>query len=302
MLFILCSHSCRKAGNNTCSGSFIAYDLYLQSGASGTVYALAGMNANTGNQVSGAVHDLEVRSPYLKGVYDVAENSYYVYAAQFNASTAYLYKLNFSGGDDAQFSTTIDSLSPVYLLCNSKTGKLYDVNGGWGGPTESIYEINTTGVFSEKRIYIADSGSIHSPVVDENSGYIFFVSWPYLKKVDPATGTASIVTTYSNVLPDQLQYDNNDGMFYGVNIYTQPYTFIRINPKNGAVTTIADLSYVSGNLDHTFDYCDNLYIVLGYTAGADWNTGWIVPSTGQLIKKTSVTADLGLTYINYVFK
>ena len=297
-IFILCSISCSKVKNTTCSGSFLAYSVMSAGGASGTTFQLIGMNATTGQQVAGRIGDLELSDPYYKGVYNVAQNSYYVYAANINAIQGYLYKIDFSGGGVAQFPhTAADSAGNWALLCNSKTGKLYNITNGWG-PVETIYEVITAPVFSETKIFTTDSGTLHSPVIDENSGYIFFVSWPYLKKIDPASGTASIVTTYTNVLPDQLQYDNKDGMFYGVNIFTRPYTFIRINPKNGDVTTLADLSFFTDNPSHTFDYCDNLYILYGQT---NLSTYWIDPETGKVEKNVGVSSVWDLTYINHVF-
>ena len=150
------------------------------------------------------------------------------------------------------------------------------------------------GTFSEKEIFSVDTtiAVISTPVIDENTGELYFFSSPNLVKVNPATGTSSIVNTYTNVVPHFLQYVPSDGMFYGVNVYSTPYTFIRIDPETGDVASLAQMSYfILGNMGQTFDYCSNLYILYGAAA-----TYWINPLNGEVVKQSNI--GLEGTYVN----
>ena len=189
------------------------------------------------------------------------------------------------------------------LVCNNKTGKLYFFGSNSYNWANSIYEItpNDTG-FSERLVFDSvhnNSGLyIFSPVIDENTGYIyFFVSSSgvvgdelTLMKVDPVSGHSSFVA-YSGISPFiGLIYNNNDGLFYGLNIYnltnyplTMPSAgFISINPGTGVITTIVDtissFNYNNNN-GTTFDFCANSYIIL------DSPNIWIDPSTGNVVKQ-----------------
>lgn len=228
------------------------------------------------------------------GVYDHIHSCYYL-CGLVNATHLILYRLNtMTGiGDTLGVGGLLDTVGGN-LICNSTTGKLYFIGWNYYLGTNSIYEVspNATG-FSSKLVCYIPSGwnnNISSPVIDESTGYIYYVMSSSggsaneytLMKVNSAGGSPSFVAnTYTSALGD-LIYNNNDSLFYGVksNINLLNVSFISIDPATGVINTIVDSinNYV---FSATFDYCNNLY-VYGYD-GLD-------PATGKLVKTFSSSA------------
>ncbi len=295
------SSSCHKNKGKTCVGSFIAFTQLSSGGASGATQTFASIDANTGEQVNNYQLTFVVNSSHGKGVYDAVNNAYYLYTRQLphtGGDTIFLQRTDFSSRHHLQYPSLIcDTLigwQQFDLLLNSASNKLYFLSRG--GVQNKIYEISFAPGFSEKLIFTADTliTTITAPVVDEATGAIYFFSKPYLKKVDPSTGILSTVATYTDVVPSELQYNSNDGMFYGVNVYAPPYKFIRIAPKDGSVARLSEMNYFYVGMHHTFDVCNNRYIMDGGNS-----IYWLDPSNGNVTKQVDIPWPFGkLTYIN----
>ena len=238
------------------------------------------------------------------GVYDHIHSCYYLYGLDSISNRMTLYCLNTSTGIASPLGYPVfsDTAGLNSLVCNSTTGKLYFFTSNNYTSKNAIYEItpNATG-FSQRLVFdTASSGwgiNIFSPVIDENTDYIYFfistsglaLSTGSLIKVDPTSGSSSFVAS-PGISPSGLIYNNNDGLFYGMNVVYNPngvypnyisrVSFISIDPGNGSIHTIVDSM---GNLilGGTFDYCNNLYVA---------GDGCLEPSTGQLVKLFSSSA------------
>ena len=268
-------------------------------------------NTNTGELIKNYHNIIQVGNNYSEasGAYDHIHNLYYLYGSIGNTQTAVLYRVNVGTG-------TVDTLGypvadPVYgiiffdnLVCNSTTGKLYFFGRDSYNGAGVIYEItpNTTG-YSQRLVCNISSGwsnNVSSPVIDESTGYIYYVvssssssgnEYTFMK-VNSADGSSSFVAYSGASALADLIYNNNDSMFYGVKsnmLYPNVLrvSFISINPTTGVINTVVDSinNYV---FTATFDYCNNLYIY-GYDC--------LEPSTGKLVEKFSssaIGADAGI--------
>ena len=112
-------------------------------------------------------------------------------------------------------------------------------------------------------------------------------------RIDVAHGTFTVQAISPGVVPDdELHYNYNDGMLYGVNIYqvyayypnNLPPTLIRINPSNGIVTSLKVVPEwgLTGGPYTAFDNCSNTFIMFGNAY-----TYWLSPSSGNVVKQSS---------------
>ena len=295
LLFFL---SCNKHKGKTCSGFFATIYGLGSGGTPSCPSTLFYLDGNSGQEIGGDP-SFSIGCDYGTGVYDNVHNYYYVFATEpsnsQNPNRLGLYAYNFAT-KSGQFlgSSIIDTMSWHWtyttVICNSTTGKLYSLSPGYLkiDSVNRIYEV-VPNPFSVRQIFVTDTQiKMSSPVIDESSGLIYFFSKPDLIKLDPTSGTSAIVTTYTDILPDQLQYNKNDGMFYGFDVHTSPYTFIRIDPKSGSLKKISE---TNNSVFLTYDICRNVYVM--------WGSGkycWVDPSNGSIIKQ--VHAAFGGTYIN----
>ena len=301
--------SCHKPMNKgeivtTCGGYFIGAGVAIRGGSStipgsGT-FTLFTINVGTNKVVDSYKNSIQVGNLSgigALGVYDHVHKNYYLYGWG-DATHGVLYSFNTDTGSAKMLGYPVfDSVHGNYffsnLFCNSAAGKLYFFGGN--DSTFEIYEVSPGGPnLSQKLVYtLTTYAPISAPVINENNGCIYFI-WDYnLVKVDPRNGASTVVANYSNTLvPDQLQYNSNDGMFYGVNIYnynpsSYPFTpanFIRINPNNGDYTSLAAVAWGSYSYAHSptaFDFCDNLYVVFGQNS-----TYWLDPSSGKVVQQS----------------
>ena len=288
--------SCHKNKSTPVPVTCDSYSIGLTTGTNVTIITT---NTTTGQVVKNYENVIVVDNLYSKafGVYDHIHSCYYL-SGITNVTQPILYRLNTATGIGdtlgAPLADTVVTLNN--LICNSTTGKLYFFGQDYYTLVSAIYEItpNATG-FSQRLVcHIANSSwgnYISSPVIDENTGYIYcFLSTTgrsgsgyTLIKVDPVSGNSSFVAN-TDISPSGLIFNNNDGMFYGVNVYYVSITvnppistvsYISIDPSTGNITTILD-SIDHGNDPITaFDYCNNLYV---------YGDGCLEPSTGKIVK------------------
>lgn len=222
--------------------------------------------------------------------YDYRQNIFYCFTNIEDTIILkrYYFDQDIKQNNDLTYVGSMDSFTAPYnpatvLFCNTKANKLYYVYyDDWAdSTTDRIFELKIAGkTCSEKLIYTAPHNvTIGSPLVDEITGYIYFVSGKQLLKVDPNGGMAATTTVLNNVRPCELHFSAANGMFYGVDTATIPRTFIRINPANGESTKLSDLAFINPNYQfiHSFDECSNQYIIPGNDVRfIDLNSGKVV--------------------------
>jgi len=262
-------------------------------------------STNTGQVIKNYKNVIQLDGCGGVGVYDHIHGYYYLYGI-VNTTIPILYRLNTNTWicDTLGLGSSLDTVASINnLICNSTTGKLYFFPQNYYTSINSICEItpNATG-FSPRHVCNIPSnwGSyISSPVVDESSGYIYFLassspsqgSEYSLIKVNIASGVVSFVANTGVYPIVGLIYNNNDGMFYGANVVNTPLavfpygsyvvSYISIDPGTGIVNTIIDSIADYNTIVNTFDYCNNLY-VFGYYG--------LEPSTGKLVKQFAQSA------------
>jgi hypothetical protein len=219
------------------------------------------------------------------GVYNSSKNCYYNFSRS-RRGQIYFYKFDFTIDTitDIEYYGTMDTFKvKTQLLCNNTNDKTYYISIGQSG--ERLYALTIGATVTEKLLYISDTlYTISSPVIDEKTGYIYFANGPNLIKIDPNSGASTLVATYSNVHLSDLHFNKNDGFFYGVNTFSYPYTFIKVNTENGSVIELSEINYVDSGTYycHTFDVCNNRYII-GWR-GAIY---WIDCSNGSVVRRSA---------------
>lgn len=151
----------------------------------------------------------------------------------------------------------------AHLFCNKTTDIVYCFLVK--KDTCRLYEVSRNGTFAVREIGIADTADdIGSAAVDETSGNIFIVSNNALKKIDPETGQETTVTTYTNANPQNLYFNDNDGMFYAIDNSGNSYKLLRIEPSNGTLTIKGIIDRVDATKPYyetSFDRCSNQFIL-----------------------------------------
>lgn len=275
----------REKNNKECNGVFIG-----ARGWTSGPYTLAEVSPNTGEILS------EYGTPF--------NFSGYTLTNAFNHTTKDYYKLEIDRDVILHKCNLVAKSRKTYtydgsagtrddiLLANSATNKLYLL--ALHGKQNRFFELSlitetlpTDNYCTEREFYTIDTQkSLTSPFIDETTGLIYFMYGSQLRKVDPSNGASSIVTTYSDVLPDELYYNNTDKMAYGIDRKSIPFSFIKLDPQNGTVVKLSQLSFLDPIFlgKHTYDPCNNLYVI------SDTNTYFISPQNGKVVKQFTKTA------------
>jgi hypothetical protein len=213
---------------------------------------------------------------YGGSAYNYRSNIYYVFKKE--NKSIYLKQVNFTEGQiqdqDFKYIGSMDSFKTVdgptnILFCNSRLNKFYYVyyNNWIDKKTDKIFELSTTGnVCTETLIYTAPNDVIvGAPSIDENTGYIYFINGSQLIKVDPTGISPATYTELQSSKPNGLYFNNDDGMFYGVDTGTTPASFIKINPITNGITKITNLDFLDRSyhqFGHSVDECSKEYIII----------------------------------------
>ncbi len=308
--------SCHKNKNNgtqviSCDSYMIGV-AYVSPGTVGTNVTIVTTDANTGQIIKNYKNAIQVGDNYFEamGAYDHLHTSYYL-CGSINASNATeLYKFNASTGITylLGYPHLLDTAggSLKNLICNSTTNKLYFFCNDYYTSENAIYEITPNDTsFTQKLVFDTGNNSnsiqIYSPIINENTGYIYFFinsasGTDCLMKINPDNGASSFVA-YSIISPFGLIYNNNDGLFYGLNVYHFAYapynsasaSFISIDPVTGAVTSIIDtISGYDGSTNTAFDFCNNTFVLLG-----ERTTTWYELATGKVVKQLNYQSPIG---------
>jgi len=285
--------SCHKNKNTpvTCD----SYSIGMTVGCNITLVATS---TSTGQTIKNYKSVIQLDGCNGVGVYDHIHNYYYLYGI-VNTNQPILYRVNTTTGigDTLASGPVLDIIASISnMVCNSMTGKIYFLRQGSYTNALIIYEITPNAVGFSSRLVgnISNWGSyVSSPVVDESTGYIYFLASNALGqgneysliKVNIASGSASFVENTGFSPISGLMYNNNDSMIYGVKS-NMPYpdvlstSLISIDPATGVINTIVDS--LNGYLfSSTFDYCNNLYV---------YGNEGLDPATGKLVKTFSSSA------------
>ena len=305
-IFLLSCHK-NKGAQVTCD-SYLIGAIDVSPGIVGTNITLATVSANNGQVIKNYKNIIQVsygNGP--SGVYDHIHNYYYLFGI-VNGTRPFLFRLNTSTGVGDTLGYPVLDTNAVgtlnNLICNSTAGKLYFFFNDYYTTINEIYEVTPNDTaFSQRLIFETGNNLyIYPPVIDERTGYIYFFTIPVsggdlnLIKVDPTSGNSSIVTTNPPISPFGLVYNNNDGLFYGLNVYhfaSPPYnsasaSFISIDPGTGAVTSIIDtIGGYDGSGLTAFDFCNNAFVIFGN------RTTWYDPTNGKVIKQLNYQTPVG---------
>ncbi len=283
-LLLTCSVSCHKRHKNDCNGQFRSVLPVGTASGGYPVFNLCAVDENTA-QITG-YSDIQFNEYVGGGIYDPGTNKFYLFTASYRSSTGIrlmCYDLADGTMSTVGTSLALDTVSQGYwddyeLAFNGTTKKLYCVTHS--SSVDRLYEIDFAGgAYTEREIYAADQRNvISSPVVDDITGWVYFVSGTALKKVEPHSGASAIAADLHGMTVDELQF-NGLSNIYAVNTSKTPYHFIRIDVGTGAISDISELPDFNRNASHTFDYCRNQYIL---RLGRD--IYWIDLGSGKTVK------------------
>lgn len=237
--------SCKKVNNTHCKGYIISVTTYRYISGLATSISWYKVENNGSEGGSAAILDNVVHG---LGTYDRVRGCYYMLGLSPDPSICELKKLNFATSEVSLVGAfSIDTVDidggDNELMCNSTSNIIYaycDNNGD-----EVIYEVCRNGVFGVKEIYRTQPPDhIQQPVIDELSGHIYFRDGSYFKRLDPETGTVSIVSNFTDKLPIGLFYNPNDGMIYGIDTADR-YRLVRIRPSDGSVQVKGRIGVIS---------------------------------------------------------
>lgn len=249
----------------------------------------------------------------INSAYNNSTKVYYYFSNSYDGFTLEGYDFN-EGATQPKpihYTGSMDSFgtSPpaVELFCNSTSGELYYVYyDNWeDGITDKIYRLNIhADSCTETLLYTAPHDvTIGSPVVDEHTGFLYFVDNNELVKIAPSLSATPEYINLGDVKPYYLQFSTVDGMFYAIDSANTPNQFIRINPANGNTTVLSELNFhdTAFIVDYAFDKCSQQYIIVTRSTIATYEYGFLYLelSTGEIAKRENdIYRVHELAYIN----
>ena len=285
--------SCKKTNKTTsCSSTLHGYTAPVD-----TMYSGASYTCNHGiiNTTTGGMATFGSFTGSLiftnQAAFNTSDNCYYVFG------TSNLYKIDASGTTTAFAPADTSSYSSITY--NSSTNKLYCIKTGrLAELTTTSTTFSATSLVMPAHPFDRELFSAPNIAVDNTSGDMYFVTgiYPsfYVEKYHPGASSSTVVASGTggiNLL--ELRFNKNDNMLYGLqlNADTVTYSFIKVNPAAGTISTVVNLGAIV-NADvysATLDPCANRYIISTTTNNIHSFILYQVDMSGAIVQHDTTT-------------